>query len=203
MKLYRGAILLSISLLLSACGENAPVQPTFSTIDITNASWGKGFNLTDHHGKQRSLEDFRGQVVALFFGYANCPDVCPTTMARLAASMQALGKDAQRVQVLMVTLDPHRDTPQVLKQYVPAFHPTFLGLYGDEKATSEAAKEFRLVYQRQKPGESGFYTVDHSGGIYVFDPQGRIRLFMTDEHTTEAITGDLRTVLRQSDALGV
>ena len=201
-KIFQAVFVLVVSLLLSACGEKQVAQPHFATADITGAPWGTDFRLNDHHGQLRSLADFRGKAVVLFFGYLNCPDVCPTTLVKLAAAMQALGDDANRVQVLLVTLDPKRDTPEILKQYMRAFHPTFLGLRGDEHATSSLAKAFKLVYQPQKPNADGFYTIDHSGGIYVFDPHGRIRLFISDEHSPEVIARDLRSLLQQSDALG-
>lgn len=192
-------LILALSLLLVACGEKRPSPPKFNSIDITNAKWGTYFRLTDHLGQPRSLSDFRGKAVAVFFGYVNCPDVCPTTLAKLAEVIRTLGKDAQRVQVLLVTLDPTRDTPDILQNYVPAFHPSFVGLYGDEQETEQIAKEFKVFYQRQKPDAHGFYTVDHGGGIFVFDPQGRIRLFIGDEHSTDVITRDIKTLLAQSD----
>jgi protein SCO1/2 len=163
----------------AGCSPRVPVEK-FKSADITGASWGKGFHLTDQNGKPLSLADFKGKVVLLFFGYTHCPDVCPTTMAELAQVMQQLGADAKRVQVLFVTVDPARDTPQVLKQYVPAFNPTFIGLYGNADATAAVAKEFHVVYQKQPDGGSGGpgdYTVDHSAGTYIYDPQGRLRLF--------------------------
>lgn len=199
MNLVKAALVLVVSFLLSACGEKDAPHPKFATVDITGAPWGKDFRLTDHAGQARSLADFKGKAVVLFFGYVNCPDVCPTTMAKLAAALNTLGADANRVQVLLVTLDPKRDTPEILRQYVPAFHPAFLGLYGDEQATDIIAKEFKVFYQRQKPGANGFYTVDHGGGIFVFDSQGRIRLFISDEHGPDVIARDLQALLQQTD----
>lgn len=195
----KAVLVLIVSLLVSACGEKDAPPPNFATVDITGAPWGKDFQLTDHTGQPRSLADFRGKAVVLFFGYVNCPDVCPTTMVKLAAALNSLGADAGRVQVLLVTLDPKRDTPDILRQYVPAFHPSFLGLYGDEQATANIAKEFKVFYQRQKPGADGFYTVDHGGGIFVFDPESRIRLFISDEHAADVIARDLQTLLKQSE----
>ena len=132
--------------------------------------------LTDHNGKPRTLADFQGKVVVLFFGFTHCPDVCPTTLGELAMVMKELGKDADRVQVLFVTVDPERDTPEVLPQYVPAFDPSFLGLYGDAEATARTAKEFKIFYQKQ-PLPGGGYSIDHSAGTYIYDQQGRLRLF--------------------------
>jgi protein SCO1/2 len=195
-KLYQAVSVLALAVLLAACGKVETPQQKFSTADITGAPWGKDFRLTDHTGEPRSLADFKGKAVALFFGYANCPDMCPMTMYKLSQAMEKLGKDADRVQVLLVTLDPKRDTPDVLKQYVPAFHPTFLGLYGDEQTTEQTASDFKVFYQKQKADASGFYTVDHMGGTYIFDPQGRLRLFVSDEHSADVIAQDLQTLLK-------
>lgn len=186
-----------LALLLAACSETAAPPQTFSAIDVTGSTWGKDFHLTDHHGVERNLSDFKGKAVALFFGYTNCPDMCPMAMHKLSLVMEELGKDADRVQVLFATLDPKRDTPEVLKQYVPAFHPTFLGVYGDEETTELTAKNFRVFYKHQEPDENGFYTVDHMGPVFIFDPQGRLRLFVADEHSVKAIAQDLRTLLKQ------
>ncbi|HET7633346.1 MAG TPA: SCO family protein [Burkholderiales bacterium] len=169
------ALALLVAVLVAACGGET--KPSFKLTDITGARFGQDFHLTDFNGRARSLADFKGKAVVLFFGYTHCPDVCPTTMAELAQVMQQLGADAKRVQVLFVTVDPARDTPQVLKQYVPAFNPSFIGLYGDAAATAAVAKEFHVVYQKQPDGGSGNYSVDHSAGTYIFDPQGRLRLF--------------------------
>lgn len=194
-KLYQPLVLLVLSLLLVACTKSEAPPQKFGTKDITGGLWGKNFHLTDHNGQPRSLADFNGKAVVLFFGYANCPDMCPMTMHKLSLVMEKLGKDAERVQVVLVTLDPKRDTPEILKQYVPAFHPTFLGLYGDEQATAQTAKEFKVFYQKQEPDANGFYTVDHMGPAYIFDPQGRLRLFASDEHSVDVIAEDLRTLL--------
>ncbi len=195
-KLYQTIALLAVALLLAACTKTEAPAQKFSLRDITGAPWGKDFHLTDHNGQPRTLADFKGKAVVLFFGYANCPDMCPMTMHRLSQAMERLGTDAERVQVLLVTVDPKRDTPEILKQYVPAFYPTFLGLYGDEQTTEQTAKEFKVFFQKQKPDANGFYTVDHMGPAYIFDPQGRLRLFVSDEHSPDAIAEDLRTLLR-------
>lgn len=170
----------------------------FEAVDITGVDWGKEFELTDFNQKRRTLADFRGKLVLLFFGYTHCPDMCPTTMAKLGEVMRLLGADADRVQGLFVTVDPKRDTPQVLGQYVPAFHPAFLGLYGTEQQTAAATKEFKVYFQAQKPGESGFYTVDHSGPVYALDRHGRLRLFIKPEMNAESVVRDLRILLKES-----
>jgi protein SCO1/2 len=195
-KLYQAITLLILAGLLAACGKADPPQQKFSAVDITGSPWGKDFRLTDHDGQTRSVADFQGKAIVLFFGYTNCPDMCPMTMYKLATAMEKLGKDAERVQVLFVTLDPKRDTPDILKKYASAFHPTFLGAYGDEQTTRETAKEFKVFFQHQKPDENGFYTVDHMGPSFVFDPQGRLRLFIADQHSTDMIAQDLRTLLK-------
>lgn len=197
MKMLRYFVaLFLVGTALLACDRASAPQQKFGTVDITGGSWGQDFHLTDHNGQQRKIADFKGKAVVLFFGYTNCPDVCPTTMVKLASVMEKLGKDSERVQGLMVTLDPKRDTAEVLKKYVPAFHPTFLGLVGDEQQVESAAKEFKVMRALQKPDENGFYTVDHSGGTYAFDPQGRLRLFINDDHSVDVIAEDLKTLLK-------
>ena len=181
--------------LLAACDAGAP---KFKSSDITGVEYGRTLALTDHHGKPRQLADFRGKAVVLFFGFASCPDVCPTTLADMARVMRQLGPEAGRVQVLFITVDPERDTGAVLAKYVPAFHPDFLGLRGDLEATRAAAKEFK-VYFEKRPGETpGSYSVDHSAQSYVVDPQGRLRLFVRHERIAEDLAPDLRTLLGAS-----
>jgi protein SCO1/2 len=176
-----------------------PAADRFTAVDVTGAPWGHGFELTDHHGKKRTLEDFRGKVVLLFFGYTGCPDMCPTTLALLAETMKEMGPDAGKVQGLFVTVDAKRDTPELLAQYVPAFYPTFLGLYADEATTERTVREFKGYYRANKPNEHGAYTVDHSAQVYVFDPAGRIRLFIQPpEATPESVAHDLRMLLREA-----
>lgn len=195
-KRYQAFILLTLAVLLAACEKSDPPQQKFSAVDITGSPWGKDFRLTDHTGQTRTLADFKDKAVVLFFGYTNCPDMCPMTMYKLATAIEKLGEDAKRVQVLFVTLDPKRDTPDILKTYATAFHPSFVGVYGDEQTTQETAKDFKIFYQHQKPDESGFYTVDHMGPSFVFDPQGRLRLFIADQHSADMIAQDLRTLLK-------
>lgn len=175
-------------------GRGTP-GPVFEAVDITGVDWGRDFALNDATGRQRTLADFKGKVVAIFFGYTHCPDMCPTTLAKLGEAVRQLDKDAPQVQGLFVTVDPQRDTPQILAQYVPAFHPSFLGLYADASATSRTAKEFKVYYHAQPPNESGSYTVDHSGQIFVFDPQGRLRLLMKPDASPESMARDLRALL--------
>jgi protein SCO1/2 len=170
--------------------------PRFNAVDVTGVDWGKDFGLLDHHGERRTLADFRGKVVMLFFGFTHCPDVCPTALATLAQARRQLGEDADKVQGLFVTVDPKRDTPEVLAKYVTAFDPSFLGLYGDEGATERAAKEFKIYYRAQTPDANGAYGVDHSGQVYVIDPEGRLRLYIrSHDAAPEAIAHDLRLLL--------
>ena len=169
--------------------------PQFRSVDITGADYGKTLELTDHTGKPRRLEDFRGKAVVLFFGFTHCPDVCPTTLADVSQAVKSLGSDADRVQVLLVTVDPERDTPEVLAKYVTAFDPRFLGLYGDAAATQRAAKEFKIFYEKRKTGSS--YSMDHSAQSYVLDPQGRLRLLVRPDRIASDLPDDLRTLLKQ------
>ncbi|MEX2240611.1 MAG: SCO family protein [Burkholderiales bacterium] len=181
------------ALALVACDGG---EPKFRSTDITGVDYGKSLALTDHHGKPRRLEDWRGKAVVVFFGFTHCPDVCPTTLADMAQVMRRLGADAERVQVVFVTVDPERDTQEALAKYVPAFDPRFLGLRGSLEATRAVAKEFK-VYFEKRPGETpGAYSVDHSAQSYVIDPQGRLRLFVRHERIAEDLAPDLRALLQ-------
>ena len=177
---------------MSAC---SPAKPQFENTDITGADFARDFQLFDAAGRPHALADYKGRAVVIFFGYTQCPDVCPTTMADLRTVMQALGPDAERVQVLFVTLDPERDTPALLAQYVPAFDPRFVGLHGDEAATARTAKEFKIFYQRNPGPTPTSYTLDHSAGSYVFDPAGHVRLFVRQGQPAASITHDLKLLL--------
>lgn len=170
----------------------------FINTDITGIDYAHKLSLTDHNGQPRSLENFRGKLVLVFFGYTQCPDVCPTTLSEMANVMQLLDKDADKVQVLFVTLDPDRDTPALLSRYVPAFHPGFLGLVGDKAATDEVVKEFKLFVQKIPAKSGSGYTIDHTAGSYVFDKQGHIRLFIRHGQGAEPIVKDIRALLNSS-----
>jgi len=172
-----------------------PAATTFKNSDVTGLAYARDFALNDQDGKPRTLADFKGKAVVIFFGYTHCPDVCPTTMAEMAEAMKQLGPDADRVQVLFVTLDPERDTPALLKQYVPAFDPRFIGLSGSPEATAKVAKEFRVFYQKAPGKDAGSYTLDHTAASYVFDPQGRVRLFVRHGQGPEPIVHDLKVLL--------
>jgi protein SCO1/2 len=180
------------TLLLAACDGG---QPKFKSTDITGVDYGRSLELTDHGGKPRRLEDFRGKAVVVFFGFTRCPDVCPTTLADAAQAMKQLGPDADRVQVLLVTVDPERDTQEALAKYVPAFDARFVGLRGDLEATRRAAKEFK-VYFEKRPGKTpDGYSIDHSAQTYVIDPQGQLRLFVRHDRIAEDLAHDLRVLL--------
>lgn len=196
--LAAGALALALGLFAALAMLKPDAAPKFESVDITGVPWGKDFNLTDHTGRPRTLADFRGKAVAIFFGFTHCPDMCPTAMAELAEVMKLLGEDARRVQVLFVTVDPKRDTPAVLSQYVPAFHPSFLGLHGDAAAIEQTAKEFKIYHRANLPKDGGAYSVDHSGQILVFDPEGRLRLMMKPDLTPESMAHDLRLLLGEA-----
>lgn len=182
-----------LALTLAACQQSGGEK--FVNTDVTGLEYAKDFALTDHNGKPRTLADFKGKAVVMFFGYTQCPDVCPTTMAEMANVMKELGPQADKVQVLFVTVDPARDTPQILSQYVPAFDKRFLGLYGDDAATAKVAKDFKVFFQKVPGKTPGSYTMDHTAGSYVFDPSGHIRLFVRHGQGAEPIVHDLKLLL--------
>lgn len=179
---------------LAGCSRSGGSVP-FKATDLTGVDYGRQLALTDHTGKPRTLEDFRGKVVVLFFGFTQCPDVCPTTLLTLANVMKQLGPRADEVQVLFVTLDPQRDSPQVLAQYVPSFDPRFLGLYGDEQATAKAAREFKVFFQRSEGKSGGSYSIDHTAASYVLDRQGQLRLYVRHNQSEADVAADIRQLL--------
>lgn len=187
----RFSLLALLAALLAGCGG----EPKFRSIDITGADYGRTLELNDFNGQPRRLADFRGKAVVLFFGFTQCPDVCPTTLAETAQALKSLGPEAKRVQVIMVTVDPERDTPEVLKRYVTAFDPSFLGLRGDLAATERAAREFKIYFEKRKAGDG--YSVDHSAQSYVIDPQGRLRLLVRQDRIGPDLAADLKTLLAQ------
>lgn len=186
-------LLLVAFVLLAGCGEP---KPQFQATDVSGLNFSGDFHLADHQGKPRTLADFRGKVLVMFFGYTHCPDVCPTTLADLAAAMKKLGPDADRVQVLFVTVDPERDTPELLSKYVPAFHPSFLGLRGSPEETARTAKDFKILYQKQSGQTPESYTVDHSAGSFIFDTQGRLRLYVSYGQGADVFAHDIGLLLR-------
>lgn len=182
---------------LSGC-QPAPQPSSFQATDITGAGFARDFRLTDHNGRIRTLADFKGKAVAVFFGYTHCPDVCPTTLADFAAALKLLGEQAARVQVIFVTVDPQRDTPDILRQFVPAFNPSFLGMYSDTDTLKRLAKEYKVVYQKTSVKAADDYLIDHSAGTYIYDPKGNLRLLMPYGSSPEAIAHDLKMLLSPS-----
>ncbi len=182
--------LLFLILLLAGC---AKLPSPFHANDVSSNFGQVDFHLTDPQGKARTLADFRGKVVVVFFGYTHSPDVCATTLVDLAEMQKLLGKDADRVQVLFITIDPERDKAELLAQYVPAFNPSFVGLYGDAEATAQAARTFYIAYQKQ-PTSSG-YNMNHSTGIYLLDPKGRVRLNAQQTQHIDWLVEDVHLLL--------
>ena len=181
--------------LLSACSRETP---PFSSIDVTGAEYAKDFALPDQNGQLRHLQDFAGKVVLVFFGYTQCPDVCPTTLTDLVQAKKALGKDGERLQVVFVTVDPERDTPALLKAYMENFDPSFLALVPSLQQLPAVAQAFKIYYKKVPGVTAGSYTMDHSAGSYIYDPQGRLRLFARYGSPSEGLVADLRQLLAQS-----
>ena len=188
------------STLLAACSDK-PADATatgFSGIDITGADYATGFSLTDHNGQARTLADFKGKVVVIFFGYTQCPDVCPTSMTEMAQAKQLLGADGDKLQGLFVSVDPERDTPEIMKEYMGSFDPTFLALYAQPDKLPEVAKSFRIYYKKVDGKTPTSYTMDHSAGSYVYDTQGRLRLYHRYGSGAPALAGDLKKLLAEA-----
>ena len=184
------------ALALSGCERMAPPHH-FNAIDLTGAKYAQGLALPDFDGRPRTLADFKGKVVVVFFGYTQCPDACPTTMAELSGILKTLGPDASKVQVLFVTVDPSRDTPALLKNYVANFRPDFIALRGDETQTQQVIKDFKLIVQKVPDKTPDSYTIDHTAGSYVFDPEGRIRLFASQSLEPALLTDDIKALLAE------
>lgn len=189
--IYRVVAML-FALGLAACG---PSKPQFNNTDITGADYGNSLALPDQGGHVRTIADFKGSVVVVFFGYTQCPDVCPATLAEMKVVKDQLGEDGKRLRVLFVSVDPERDTRELLKSYVTAFDPSFVGLRGDPDATAKVAKDFKVFYQKVPGKTPGSYTVDHTAGSYIFDQQGRLRLFVRYGQSADKIAADIRQLL--------
>jgi protein SCO1/2 len=177
---------------LAACGER---KPQFSAVDLTGADYAKDFQLPDTEGKVRNLQDFRGKAVVVFFGFTQCPDVCPTTLAEIAQAKQLLGADGAKVQGIFITVDPERDTPQVLKAYMANFGTDFVALRGSPEQTAAVAKDFKVYYKKVEGKTPGSYTMDHSAASFVYDPQGRLRLYARYGSGPQALANDLKQLL--------
>lgn len=195
-RLLLAAALAAASMGLTGCEKLfAPPKSPFTGIDVTGGEMGGPLRLTDHDGRPRSLADFRGKAVVVVFGFTHCPDICPTTLADMARAVRELGDRGRDVQVLFVTVDPQRDTAELLRQYVPAFHPSFIGLRGSEAEVAAVTQDFK-VYANQRPGKTPeSYTVDHSAQSFVFDREGRVRLLLPPNMASSAIASDLRLIL--------
>lgn len=176
----------------------AAQRPAFKAVDITGAAYARELTLPDIDGRQRSLAEFKGQLVVVFFGFAQCPDVCPTTLQELAMVREALAPEGGRLQGIFVTVDPERDTPEVLKAYTDNYGAGFIALRGTPEATQAMAKDFKVFYSKVPGKTEGSYTIDHTAGAYVFDTQGRIRLFTRYGSGTEALLHDLRLLLAET-----
>ena len=179
-------------LALASC---APHGQQFQSSDVTGSSFGRDFALRDPDGKERTLADFRGKAVVVFFGYTQCPDVCPTALAELAQVKKSLGKDGDKLQAVFITVDPERDTPQVLKAYVGSFDPSFVALRGTPEQTAAAAKDFKVFFAKTPGKTPDSYTVDHTAGTYLFDPQGHVRVFERYGGGAEVLTADVKALL--------
>ena len=178
---------------LAAC---APDKAQFISIDLTGADYAKDFALMDQNGQARSVKDFAGKVVVVFFGFVQCPDVCPTSMAELASIKKSLGSDGSKLQAVFITVDPERDTPEVLKAYMTNFDPTFLALRPSMEQLPAIAKDFKIYYKKVEGRTAGSYSMDHSAGSYVYDPQGRLRLYNRYGSGAEGLTSDIRLLLK-------
>lgn len=180
--------------LLAACSEKA-AAPSFAGIDITGADYATGFDLTDQFGQRRTLADFKGKVVLVFFGFTQCPDVCPTTLTEIAQVKQALGSDGERIQGIFISVDPERDTPEIMKQYMASFDPSFLALNAPLDQLPDLAKRYKIYYKKVEGKTPTSYTMDHSAGTYVYDPQGRIRLYHRYGSGVQGLIADVKQLL--------
>jgi protein SCO1 len=194
LTILRSCLIASLLMILAACSP----KPEFKNIDITGGTaFGKDFSLLDPDGKLRTLNDFKGKVVVMFFGYTQCPDVCPTTLTEMQQVMTLLGPQSDKVQVLFVTVDPERDTATILKQYVPSFDARFLGLRpADDVALEKVTKDFKIYYKKVPGTSPGSYTIDHTAGSYAFDPEGRLRLYIKHAQGPETLAHDLKELLK-------
>lgn len=186
-----------VPMLLTACSPSTS-KPVFQSIDLTGADYAKGFTLADHNGKMRSLADFSGQIVVVFFGFTQCPDVCPTALAELAEVKRLLGKNGGKLQGIFITLDPERDTPEVLKAYVANFDPGFLALRPTMEQLPEVAKSYKIYYKKVEGKTPGSYTLDHSAGTYVYDPKGNLRLYSRHASGAAVLASDIALLLKSA-----
>ena len=197
---WAAALVLGLSLGLAGCdqlGFGGPAKPAFKGVDLTGAEYARSISLSDQDGRSRSLAEFKGKVVVVFFGYTQCPDVCPTTLAELAEVKRMLGQDGEKVQGIFVTVDPERDTAPLLKAYLNSFDPTFVALRGSEEQTKAVAKEFKVFYAKVPGKTPESYTMDHTAASFIFDPQGRVRVFSRYGSGAQALADDIKLLLAE------
>jgi len=188
--------LAALPLLAATLAGCAPDKPQFKSIDLTGADYAQGFSLADYNGRQRTLKDFAGKVVVVFFGFTQCPDVCPTSLAELAEVKRLLGPDGDKLQAVFISVDPERDTPELLKAYMGNFDPSFVALRPTPEQLVQVAKDFKVYYKKVDGKTPGSYTLDHSAGSYIYDPQGRIRLYNRYGAGAETLASDIRLLLK-------
>jgi protein SCO1/2 len=194
----RRTLLITVTAALAAAALSAcsPDKPQFKSIDVTGADYAKGFSLTDHDGVQRSLQDFKGKVVVVFFGFTQCPDICPTALTEMAEVKRKLGSQGDRLQGIFITVDPERDTEEVLKAYMVNFDPSFVALRPTKAQLPEVAKAFKIYYKKSEGQTATSYTMDHSAGSYVFDPAGHVRLYARSGSGSAALASDVALLLK-------
>ncbi len=191
----RRTTLISIAAaVLAACSPEE--KPQFKSIDLTGADYAKGFSFTDQNGKLRTVQDFAGKVVVVFFGYTQCPDVCPTSMAELAQIKKSLGADGDKLQAVFISVDPERDTPEVLKAYMGNFDPSFVALRPTMEQLPQVTKDFKVYYKKVDGKTPGSYSMDHTAGSYVYDPKGNLRLYSRYGNDVAGFTSDIRLLLK-------
>ncbi len=198
MSTRRLALAALTALALAGCQKSGPPAPEFKGIDLTGAEYARQLNLSDQDGHARSLADFKGKVVVVFFGYTQCPDVCPTTMAEVAEVKRSLGADGDRVQGVFVTIDPERDTAALLKPYLASFDPSFVGLRGSEEQTQAAAKEFKVFYAKVPGKTPDTYTMDHTAASFIFDTEGRVRVYVRYGAGAQPLADDIKLLLAEA-----
>ncbi len=194
--LYAGSMVLAAGVLASCTDKETPVERKFKSVDLTGADYAKDFALTYHHGQARTLKDFRGKIVVVFFGFTQCPDVCPTTMAELSEVKRLLGPDAGKLQAIFISVDPERDTPLLLEAYMRNFDPTFLAMRPSPEELAAVASHFKIYYKKVDGSKPGLYSMDHTAGTFVFDPQGRIRLYGRYGSGAQPLAQDIQLLLK-------
>ncbi|NCT85482.1 MAG: SCO family protein [Comamonadaceae bacterium] len=197
MNTRRFALAALAALTLAGCQKSGPDKPAFKGIELTGAEYARQLNLSDQDGRARSLADFKGKVLVVFFGYTQCPDVCPTTMAEVAEVKRSLGADGDKVQGIFVTIDPERDTAQLLKAYMASFDPSFVALRGSAEQTQAAAKEFKVFYAKVPGKTPETYTMDHTAASFIFDTEGRVRVYARYGSGAQALADDIKLLLAE------